>query len=238
MTPHLVRQCAGRLAGVRNLSDELQRRVLMRCCIFYFIPMSERLDIVCEHTGVPLGYDLPRHEALAQGSWCQSTNVYVINSAGQVLCHQRSLQKERLPGGWSTHLGGHVGSGEQFLSNAMKELQEEAGITLPESAFLPWRTSKLEHARLWTMDIVVHHDAPVESYVPQPGEVEQFAWMTPQEIIDAHAQAPDAWFAGTHNFTEDYACIRAVLAAAHHQGIIRPTHDIRRWHPLRAAYSH
>jgi isopentenyldiphosphate isomerase len=199
--------------------------------------MSEQLEIVCEQTGTPLGYSLPRHEAIAQGAWCQSTNVYVVNSAGQILCHQRSLQKERLPGGWSTHLGGHVGAGEYFLSNAQKELEEEAGVALAEHAFLPWRTSKLTRARLWVMDVVVHHDAPLDAFTPQPGEVETFAWMHPQEIMSAYAQAPETWFAGTHHFPEDYACIRAVLAAAHHKGMIRPTHDIRRWHPLSAAMS-
>ncbi len=197
--------------------------------------MSEHLDIVCEQSGTPLGYSLPRHEAITQGAWCQSTNVYVVNSAGKILCHQRSLEKERLPGGWSTHLGGHVGSGEDFLSNAQKELEEEAGVVMPASAFLPWRTSKLESARLWVMDIVVHCDAPIESLVPQKGEVEKFAWMTPQEIMSAYAQAPETWFAGTHHFPEDYACMRAVLAAAHHKGIIRPTRDIRKWHPVKEA---
>lgn len=194
--------------------------------------MSEHLEIVCEQTGNPLGYTLPRQDAITQGAWCQSTNIYVINSKGKILCHQRSIQKERLPGGWSTHLGGHVSAGEHFLSNAQKELEEEAGILLPETAFLPWRTSKLTHAKLWVMDVVVHHDAPQEKYIPQPGEVERFAWMTPEEIMSAYTKEPKTWYAGTHHFPEDYACIRAVLAAAHHKGIIRPTHDVRRWNPL------
>lgn len=197
--------------------------------------MSERLTIVCETTGKPLGYSLPRAQAIAQRAWCRTTNVFVINSKGEVLCHQRSLTKERLPGGWSTHLGGHVSEHEDFDDNARKELAEEAGIVVPAANIIPWRTSRLEHARVWVRDFVVLFDGSAEHLVPQPGEVEAFVWMSPEDIVKRIAAEPKQWFAGTHDFTKEYDCLRAVLAASQARGIVQHSTELHIWYPLQPA---
>lgn len=202
---------------------------------FYFPSMSERLSIVCEQTGKLLGYSLPRHEAIAQGAWCQTTNVFVVNGKGEVLCHQRSLTKERLPGGWSTHLGGHVSENEGFDDNARKELEEEAGLVLPAESIIPWRTSRLERARIWMRDYVAFYDGSAEELTPQPGEVERFVWMSPEAIAKRIQAEPHMWFAGAHDFIKEYDCLRAVLAAGQARGIVDVPLELHVWHPLQAA---
>ena len=182
-----------------------------------------------------MGYSLPRAEVIAQGAWCKTTNVFVLNSKGEVLCHQRSLSKERLPGGWSTHLGGHVGEGEDFDDNARKELAEEAGIYVPAQAVIPWRTSRLNKARVWVRDFVTHYDGDVSELTPQVGEVERFAWMSFEEIMERSRQEPHLWFAGTHDFAKEYDCLRAVLAAGSTAGLIETPHELHVWHPLQLA---
>ena len=179
----------------------------------------EHLEIVHEHTGELVGQTLPRHEAKRQKAWCRATNIFVLNSAGEILCHQRSLNKEHMPGFWITHLGGHVGVGETYESNALKELQEEAGIEGIEShQLIAWRTTPMAKSRLWAREYVVLIDKPVSELVPQPGEVEQFAWKSPQQILEAVKNEPN-WCAGTHDFWTDYHCLRAVLAAAQVHGL-------------------
>lgn len=200
--------------------------------LFLFCSMSERLDIVSEETGHLLGHALPRHEAIAQQAWCRSTNVFVVNSKGQVLCHQRSLGKERYPGVWSTHLGGHVGSGETYETNAAKEVEEEAGIRAHPSRLIHWRTTRINRARLWVREFVLLHDAPVDSLIPQPGEVEKFAWYSPEEIMRLAKEQPDLWLAGTHDFQTEYYCMRAALNAVHSTGAVNVPHDLHAWHPV------
>lgn len=195
----------------------------------------ERLPIVNEHTGQSMGYSLPRAEAIAQGAWCKTTNVFVLNSKGEVLCHQRSLKKERLPGGWSTHLGGHVGEGEDFDDNARKELAEEAGIYVPAQAVIPWRTSRLDKARVWVRDFATLYEGKAEDLTPQVGEVECFAWMSYEEIMERSSNEPHLWFAGTHDFVKEYDCLRAVLAAGSTTGLIESSAPLHIWQPMKLA---
>lgn len=189
----------------------------------------EKLQIVDPKTGEPTGAHMLRAEAIASGAWCRSTNVFILNAKGEVLCHRRSPLKERHPGAWSTHLGGHVTEGESFLMNAVKELEEESGIRLAPEALLPWRTTRLERARLWVREFVAVVDPARITLVPQPGEVEEFRWLSPAEIV--RLAKSGAWLAGTHDFRTEYFCLRAVLTAAHALGAIRIPPRLRAWQP-------
>lgn len=197
---------------------------------------EELLQIVDELNGEPTGQLVPRKEAIANGLWCRSTNIYVLNSSGAVLCHQRSLHKERFPGVWSTHLGGHVTEGESFKINALKELEEEIGLKINGFQLIPWRTSKKEHGHLWMRDFLTVYDGALEDLTLQKEEIEQVAWYTAEEILEhINAQeydADSAWLAGTHDFYADYQCMRAVLTAALDAGLFSTDyHHLHQWHP-------
>lgn len=193
----------------------------------------ELLEVVSEHTGEPTGLCLPRHEAIARSAWCRSTNVFVMNSRGETLCHKRSSNKERLPGAWFTHLGGHVGKGETYETNALKELEEEAGIKVDPKFLIPWRTmpvkatSRVQNTRLWMRDYVLLIDAPLSEFVPQPGEVDQFAWKTCEEILENEQKYPSVWYAGIGDFQTEYHCMRSALHAAHALGALSVPQGLR-----------
>ncbi|MCK9360656.1 NUDIX domain-containing protein [Patescibacteria group bacterium] len=193
----------------------------------------EHLPIVCEHTNVELG-TLPRAEAIAQQAWCRSTNVFILNSRGDLLCHQRSPLKERLPNGWSTHVGGHVGVGETYETNALKELHEEAGVNAAPERLIQWRTTKHQKSRLWIREYVILHDAPASHFTPQPGEVEKFEWMSLEEILRSHSEDPTNWYAGTHDIKSEYEAMRAALVVAHNLGSIEVPAEMHSWHPVSA----
>lgn len=196
----------------------------------------EHLEIVNELTGEPLGVVLPRPQAIQEKAWCKSTNIYVLNSAGEVLCHRRPLTKERWPGYWMTHLGGHVGANETYESNAVKELGEEAGIHVNPEELVHWRTTRIPHARLWTKEYVVVVDRPADDLPPQPGEIEEFAWKRPETIIQEYTDGLN-WCAGTLDFWTEYHCLRAALTAAHsqaeHDGALN---EMTKWHKLSVPY--
>jgi isopentenyldiphosphate isomerase len=198
--------------------------------VFRYQSLMEKLQIVDQKTGEPTGAHMDRAQAIACGAWCRSTNVFVLDHSGNVLCHRRSSLKERHPGAWSTHLGGHVTEGESFLMNAAKELEEESGIRVDPSALLPWRTTKMEGARLWVREFVAMVDSERLTLVPQPGEVDEFRWLAPSEIV-RRADAGEEWLIGTHDFRTEYFCMRAVLTAAHAFGAVRIPDPLRAWHP-------
>lgn len=196
----------------------------------------EHLEIVNEFTGESLGITLPRHQAIQEQAWCKSTNIYVLNNAGEVLCHRRSLSKERWPGYWMTHVGGHVGAGETYESNALKELEEEAGIKANPSELIHWRTTRIPRARLWTKEFVILADRTLEELVPQPGEVEEFAWKHPETIITEFVDKV-GWCAGTLDFWTEYHCLRAALTVAHNQMEVKTApQEFGTWHKLGVPY--
>jgi isopentenyldiphosphate isomerase len=189
----------------------------------------EILPLVHPETGELTGAHLPRAHALATRAWCRSTNVFVFNARGEILCHRRSAAKDRLPGVWSTHLGGHVGAGETYESNAAKELEEEAGLRVPPGGLLPWRTTRLDRARLWVREFVTITERAVAELTPQPGEVDEFAWLALGEVLRRSNREPAKWIAGTHDFTVEYQCMRAALAVGDAVGALRLPRGLGAW---------
>lgn len=169
--------------------------------------------------------------------WGRSTNVFILNSQGHILCNQRSLTKERFPGAWATHFGGHVAKGESFKINALKELEEEIGLKVNHFQIIPWRTSKKNMSRLWIRDFLTVFDEPLDNLIPQKREIEQVAWFTPEKIIaelemEGKDDTSPPWLAGTHDFATDYQCMRAVLTAILDAKIFSSTyHSLHKWQP-------
>ena len=156
-----------------------------------------------------------------------------MNSNGEILCHQRSLNKERMPGVWSTHFGGHVTQGETYESNAQKELSEEIGVHIPLQKFLAWRTTKIDKACLWAKEFTVLLNKDVSEMVQQESEVSQLKWISPQEILKLSENNPEMWCAGTHDFLVEYHCLRAVLSVAQSFGMIETEPQINVWGQLK-----
>jgi isopentenyl-diphosphate delta-isomerase len=199
---------------------------------------EELLQIVDAETGEPTGELLQRKEALAKHRWCRSTNIYVLNTSGEILCHQRSTSKERFPGIWSTHFGGHVTGGESFKINALKELEEEIGLRISPYQIIPWRTSKKEAQHLWMRDFITVYDGELKHLKLQESEIQQVKWHNVDEILSfLDTEGDDTntnWLAGTHDFHADYQCMRAVLTAALDAGLFGdPYKHLRYWEPAK-----
>lgn len=198
---------------------------------------EELLQIVDEKTGDLIGKQVTRKEVIEQRLWCRSTNIFVMNSKGQILCHQRSLNKERYPGWWMTHFGGHVSGEESYDDNAIKEVHEEIGIEVKPEELLPWRTSRKEESRLWVRDYITIFDGDTSELTLQKSEIEQVKWFSPEQIFaeldNEDTEDGVGWKAGTHNFEQDYLCMRAVLTSALHMGLFSDSfHHMKKWTPL------
>lgn len=189
----------------------------------------ELLHVVSEHSPIISGGVASRADVLSQNLWTLSTNIFIINSQGKLLCHQRSLKKERLPGVWITHMGGHVSHNEDFLSNALKEVSEEAGVEIKQDDIIEWRTTKIESAKLWSKDFVIYKDLDLSELIPQKEEVECFAWMTLEEILTNCKDSNVPWCAGIQDITREYWAMRAVLSSSHHFGKIVVDEKLQQW---------
>jgi isopentenyldiphosphate isomerase len=200
---------------------------------------SESLQVVDPETGEPTGEHVSRKELFEKQLWCRTTNIFVLNSSGQILCHQRSKNKERYPGMWSTHFGGHVTAGESFKISALKELSEEIGLQANPFQMIPWRTSRKNISRVWIRDFITVFDGDISELTIQTEELDHLQWFSINEILEkldvegaSEIGASEQWLAGTHDFEEDYQCMRAVLTAAVDIGIFGGDYkELRNWHP-------
>ncbi len=61
----------------------------------------------------------------------RAVHIFIFNRAREVLLQKRSRWKDRHPNVWDSSAAGHVGVGEEYDATALRELDEELGITTP-----------------------------------------------------------------------------------------------------------
>src|SRR3982751_5965774 len=71
----------------------------------------------------------PRSQVHRQGLLHRAVHVLVFNSRGQVFLQKRSMKKDRQPGVWDSSCSGHLNRGEDYDACAVRELQEEIGLS-------------------------------------------------------------------------------------------------------------
>jgi len=100
--------------------------------------MSEQEELleVVDHEGKIVSI-LPRTHIHGNPSLIHRVvHVLIFNTEGKLLLQKRSLNKDVAPGKWDTSVGGHLNLGEDPLSAAKREMEEELGISLGEQRFL------------------------------------------------------------------------------------------------------
>jgi len=89
---------------------------------------DELLPVVDEHDRV-LGVRR-RGDIHAQGLRHRAVHVLVFDRAGRLYLQRRSAEKDTHPLKWTTSASGHVDPEEDYLRAALRELDEELGLSL------------------------------------------------------------------------------------------------------------
>lgn len=92
--------------------------------------MSEELIDVLDENGIFTGKVLSRDEVHKQGLWHRAIVVAIINENNQILLQQRSEKKEKNAGMWDISVAGHISAGQDALSAAAREINEEVSVLL------------------------------------------------------------------------------------------------------------
>ncbi|WP_030244120.1 MULTISPECIES: NUDIX hydrolase [unclassified Streptomyces] len=96
---------------------------------------DEILDIVDEHDQV-IGQS-PRGEAYAGGLRHRCVFILARDAEGRIFVHRRTPTKLVFPSLYDMFVGGVVGAGETYESAALREAEEELGVTgLPRPRYL------------------------------------------------------------------------------------------------------
>jgi len=144
-------------------------------------PLSadEVIDIVDEDDNV-VG-QAPRGEAYARGLRHRCAFVLVRDAQGRIFVHRRTARKLVFPSLYDMFVGGVLGTGESYDEAALREAEEELGVTglpRPERLFaFPFEQEGL--GRWWSTVYQVRCDLPVR---PQPEEVAWHTFLTDDEL--------------------------------------------------------
>lgn len=139
---------------------------------------DELLDIVDEQDRV-VGQRL-RGDVYAERLRHRSTAVRVRDARGRVFVHRRTPTKLIFPGMYDVVVGGVVGAGEDYDAAALREAEEELGVSgLPRpERRLKFLFETQEH--LWFLTVYdVVCTLPVR---PQPEEVEWWDFLAEDEL--------------------------------------------------------
>lgn len=61
----------------------------------------------------------------------RAVHIFVFNSRGELLIHKRSATKDECPRLYTSSASGHLSAGEDYEPAAVRELQEELGLSSP-----------------------------------------------------------------------------------------------------------
>ncbi|NLP03549.1 MAG: NUDIX domain-containing protein [Fibrobacter sp.] len=89
----------------------------------------EFLDVL-NPDGSPAGERLSREEVHRKGLHHRTVHVWVRNAKGELLLQKRSSTKEIFPGLWDISCAGHLSASDSSLDGAVRELEEELGISV------------------------------------------------------------------------------------------------------------
>lgn len=138
--------------------------------------MAEILDIVDQNDNV-VGTS-PRKGIHNTGTVHRAAHIFLFNTAGKMWLEKRAMHCDSYPGYYSSSAAGHISSGEDYLTGAKREAEEELGIPNLElkliHKFPPVPESMNEFISLYT----ARSDA-----IPIPcKDTERFDLFAPEEI--------------------------------------------------------
>lgn len=120
-----------------------------------------------------------RGETLAEGQYHLAVDIWIINSNGEILLQQRSMQKETGAGLWCC-TGGAAIAGEDSEQACQREAAEELGVMpdMKHARLILQHTIGNCHKDVW----LIRQDIAPDLFHLQPEEVDAVRWVTMKQL--------------------------------------------------------
>lgn len=107
--------------------------------------------------------------------------AFTTNSQGEFLLLRRSAHESVLPGYWDIP-GGTLEDGEDPAAGAMRETQEESGLSISDPELF-FQASKVDTSKNKQFVMLVFHaKSPETPVVLNPEDHDSYAWIHPSKI--------------------------------------------------------
>jgi isopentenyl-diphosphate delta-isomerase len=142
--------------------------------------------------------EMDKLEAHIKGNLHRAFSVFLFNSSGQMLIHQRASAKYHSAGLWTNACCSHPQWNEDIKQSAVERLHYEMGLQCSlEKAFsfiynFPVEGGLIEHE--YDHVFIGHTNSTPE---PHPDEVQNYIWTYPEDLMNNIIQHPDnftVWF--------------------------------------------
>jgi isopentenyldiphosphate isomerase len=145
---------------------------------------EELLDLVDDHD-VVVG-TVTRGEVAQQmmnlPGLVRSSNLFLINSKGEVWVPRRSPHKKTAPNGLDYSAGEHVHAGETYIAAMVRGMQEELNLSVTEDQLE--HLAKISNAPVgvpYFNDIYIYRSDTVPAYNTE--DFTSYEWMTPAVLM-------------------------------------------------------
>jgi isopentenyl-diphosphate delta-isomerase type 1 len=129
-----------------------------------------------------------RREVHRLGLKHRAIHVLVFNRRGEIFLQKRSMTKDTFPGAWDSSASGHVDTGEDYDSCAVRELREEIGLAVQRP---PTRLFKFDARAETGWEFVwVYRQEAEGPFILHPEEIETGGWFAPQKVTRWMAEKP------------------------------------------------
>ncbi len=139
---------------------------------------KEKVAIVDEKNQV-IGSDT-RENMRSHGLIHRATYILVFNSKGQIFVQKRTMIKDIFPGYYDLCAGGVVQTGETNKESAIRELEEELGISDVAIKFLFEFYGEYAGSRVWGSVYTCIYDGQIRL---QEEEIEEGAFYSIEEVL-------------------------------------------------------
>lgn len=117
----------------------------------------------------------------------RATYILVFNDQKQLFIQKRTMCKDVYPGYWDIAAGGVVLAGESYHESAVRELQEELGVSGVEFEERFDFFHDTADNRVWGRIYTCQHNGP---FTLQKEEIDEGRFLTIQEIFSLHEKSP------------------------------------------------
>ncbi len=158
--------------------------------------MAELVD-VCDENNELTGEKVTKKQAHENGLWHRAAHIWIYNSKGEVLVQLRSKIINLCPNMWDTSVAGHVSSGEEPITSALREIKEEIGLEVKKDdlEFVKVRKYKgvLNEIKNNEIDYVyfLKFDGNASKLVLQKEEVQKTTFRDVEELKEDLEKNPD-----------------------------------------------
>ena len=171
---------------------------------------NELIDIVTK-TGKPTGENALKSEIHKKGHYHNTAHIWFYTKQGDILLAQRSATKTICPLLWDVSVAGHIDSGETLTSGAIREVEEEIGLSILKKDL--YKIGVFESFQKYPNGIIdneFHHTyiaeltTNIETLIPQPEEVEALKLVSIKEFktLLKHSETNNHFVASNREYYE------------------------------------